>query len=68
MESHNRRRKTGKKLRYEWLLEVPALTELTINEYYGWKKGSQVQLHVSIDASEMGLCVVAYMRFDNVTQ
>ena len=48
----------------EWLQEVPALKELSINRYYGWEKGSEVQLHVFADASEMGLCVVAYLKFE----
>ena len=49
----------------EWLQEVPALNELSIKRYYGWEKGSEVQLHVFADASEMGLCVVAYLRFES---
>ena len=49
----------------EWLQEVPGLKELSIKRYYGWEKGSEVQLHVFADASEMGLCVVACLRFES---
>ena len=49
----------------EWLQEVPALIELSIKRYYFWEKGNEVQLHVFADASEMGLCVVAYLRFES---
>ena len=48
----------------DWLQEIPALKELSINRHYGWQRGSSVQLHVFADASEMGLCVVAYLRFE----
>ena len=48
----------------EWLQEIPALKELSINRYYDWQRGSNVELHVFADVSEMGLCVVAYLRFE----
>ena len=48
----------------EWLQEVPALKELSVNQYYSWEKDSEDQLHVFADASEMGLCVVAYLTFE----
>ena len=48
----------------DWLQEIPGLKELSINRHYGWHPGSNVQLHVFADASEMGLCVVAYLRFE----
>ena len=41
-----------------WLHEIQALKELSIDRYYGWQRGSNVQLHVSADASEMGLLEV----------
>ena len=47
----------------DWLREIPTLKELSRNRHYGWQPGSNVQLQVFADASEMGLCVVAYMRF-----
>ena len=46
----------------DWLQAIPALKQLSIDRYHGWQRGSNVQLHVFADASEMGLCVVAYMR------
>ena len=49
---------------HEWLQEIPALKDFSINRHYGWQRGSSVQLHVFADASEMGLCVVAYLRFE----
>ena len=49
----------------DWLQEIPALKELSINRHYCWQRRSIVQLHVFADASEMGLCVVAYLRFEN---
>ena len=48
----------------DWLQEVPALKELSKDRYFGWPRGSNIQLHVFADASEIGLCVVAYMRFE----
>ena len=48
----------------ERLQEIPALKDLSINRHYGWQRGSNVHLHVFADASEMGLCVVAYLRFE----
>ena len=48
----------------DWLQEIPALKELSIDRHYGWQPGTNVQLHVFADASEMGLCVVAYLRFE----
>ena len=48
----------------DWLQKNPALKELSINRHYRWHPGSNVQLHVFADASEMGLCVVAYLRFE----
>ena len=44
--------------------ESPALKELSIDRHYGWQPGNNVQLYVFADASEMGLCVVAYLRFE----
>ena len=49
----------------DWLQEIPALKELSIERHYGWQRGNYVQLHVFADASEMELCVVAYLRFEN---
>ena len=40
------------------------MKELSKNGYYGWEKGSVVQLHVFAEASDMELCVVAYLRFE----
>ena len=54
----------GPSEREHWLAEVLALKELSIDRYYGWQRGSNIQLHVFVDTSEMGLCVVAYMRFE----
>ena len=48
----------------DWLQEIPALKELSIDRHYGWQPGTNVQLHVFADASEKGLCVVAYLRFE----
>ena len=48
----------------DWLQKIPALKELSINRHYGWHRGSNVQLHVFADASEMGRCVVAYLRIE----
>ena len=48
----------------DWVQEIPSLKELSINRHYGWQRGSNVQLHVFADASEMGLCVVAYLRYE----
>ena len=48
----------------DWLQEIPALKELSIDRHYGWQPGTNVQLHVFAEASEMGLCVVAYLRFE----
>ena len=48
----------------DWLKEIAALKELSINRHYGWQRGSNVQLHVFADASEKGLCVVAYLRIE----
>ena len=48
----------------DWSQEIPVLKELSINRHYGWQRGSNVQLHVFADASEMGLCVVPYLRFE----
>ena len=48
----------------DWSQEIPALNELSRNNHYGWHPGSNVQLHVFADASEMGLCVFAYLRFE----
>ena len=53
-----------KKQYIEWLQEVPALKELSISRNYGWEKRSEVQLHVFADAFEMGICVIAYLRFE----
>ena len=47
-----------------WLQENPALKELSINRHYGWLRGNNVHLHVFANASEMRLCVVAYLRFE----
>ena len=48
----------------DWLQEILALKELSIDRHFVWQRGSNVQLHVFADASEMGLCVVAYLRFE----
>ena len=48
----------------DWLQEIPALKELSINRHYGWQRSSNVQLDVFADASEPGLCVVAYLRIE----
>ena len=49
---------------FDWLQEIPAPKELSINRHYDWQRGSIVQSHVFADASETGLCVVAYLRFE----
>ena len=48
----------------DWLQKIPALKELSRNRHYGWQRGNNVQVHVFADASEMGLRVVAYLRFE----
>ena len=48
----------------DWLQGIPALKEISIDRYYGWQRGSNVQLHVFADTSEMGHCAVAYKRFE----
>ena len=44
---------------------MPAVKVLSINGYYGWEKDIENQLHVLADASEKGLCVIAYLRYDS---
>ena len=48
----------------DWLQEILALKELSINRHYGRQRGRNIQLHMLADASEMGLCVVAYLRIE----
>ena len=38
----------------DWLQKLSALKELSIDRYYGWQRGSNVELRVFADASEMG--------------
>ena len=40
------------------------MKDLAIDRHYGRQRGSNVQLHVFADASEMELCVIDYLRFE----
>ena len=50
----------------DWLQEILALKDLLINRHYDWQPGSNVQLHVFADESEIGLCVVANLSFEMI--